>query len=141
MSFPIVHGVAIPEEQVMVFQTPVRGSGDEESAMDEASVSPLSGSFGGGVVRVLEISATRLTALHRERLTVGRRGPMTIVVGEGGRVVLIVRVARSTLVKTDGQVGYVSDFEILEESIDAAARLAIGRSGGIPRQGNGEPER
>lgn len=89
---------------------------------------PLSGSFAGGILRVSEISPSSLSASHRERLTVGRSGLLTLVVHEGNRIVLSVRVIRSRFLHIDGQVGYRSDFEILEESIPTATRLLAERS-------------
>lgn len=101
----------------------------------DALTSPLSGSFAGGMMRVVEISAALLTATHRERLTVGRRGPMTLVAGESGRVVLSVRVARSRFVQTEGETGYLSVFEILDESIETAASIAMARTRAITTPG------
>ena len=102
----------------------------------DALASPLSGSFAGGMMRVVEISAALLTATHRERLTVGRRGPMTLVAGEDGRVVLNVRVARSSFVQIEGEMGYRSVFEILDESIETAASIVMARTRAISTPGS-----
>lgn len=105
------------------------GSPETGGRSRNALPSTLSGSFAGGLLAVVEISSTMLTASHRERLTVGRRAPLTLHAGERNRVVLVVRVARSRFQQLDGQAGYVSDFEILEESRETATRLMADRGG------------
>lgn len=81
------------------------------------------GSFAGGLMRVTELSASSLTANHRVRLAVGRSGPITLVIADNARRVLSVRVVRSRFIQLDGQVGYVSTFDIAPDSTEAAAQL------------------
>ena len=74
-------------------------------------------------MRITELSVRLLTATHRERLAIGRSGPMTVVLADNSRRVLTVRALRSQFVQAEGQMGYITVFSVEEGSGDAAGQL------------------